>query len=375
MPEPREILDLAYGRAEATGATSVIGDTAIADAVRYICRCNTRAGVRLLMACLVAKIHQPGVDIRKPYTEIEGADCYSGRVYDESHLWDFICKHNLPCNPTTAFLTPCLRNINQPLTCDIRLLGQPALLYERVIQLLDYVQNAKVTAKDLLTETIRCLIEYRNEREHQLKTLLAAVKSQERAIPLSAEAIISLLEQHLRCPKSSRLPVLVVAACYNTAKDNLGEQVLPLMAHNAADRQTGTLGDVNITLRDDEGKTITSYEMKQKPILRSDIDVALRKVTSWPERIDNYIFITTEKTEDDVVNYAMSLYESTGGIEFVILDCISFLRHFLHFFHRLRLEFVEEYQNLILEEDESGVSHALKAAFLALRQATESNQF
>jgi DNA adenine methylase len=63
------------------------------------------------------------------------------------------------------------------------------------------------------------------------------------------------------------------------------------------------------------------------------------------------------------------VYERTGGIEFAILDCIGFVRHFLHLFHRHRTAFLDAYQALLLSEPESAVSFALKQAFLALRQA------
>jgi len=89
---------------------------------------------------------------------------------------------------------------------------------------------------------------------------------------------------------------------------------------------------------------------------------------------DNYIFITTELIVEEVQEYAKSLYEKTGGIEFVILDCISFLRHFLHLFHRLRGQFLDEYQNLVIGEPESAVRQELKEVFLALRQAVESGE-
>ncbi len=67
-----------------------------------------------------------------------------------------------------------------------------------------------------------------------------------------------------------------------------------------------------------------------------------------------------------------SIYEKTGGIEFVVLDCIGFLRHFLHLFHRSRMQFLEAYQDLVLTEPESAVRRPLKEAFLALRLAAES---
>jgi len=68
--------------------------------------------------------------------------------------------------------------------------------------------------------------------------------------------------------------------------------------------------------------------------------------------VDNYIFITTDKIEETTQEYARSLYNTTGGIEFVIVDCIGFLRHFLHLFHRIRSDFLEIYQTQILEESD-----------------------
>ena len=56
-----------------------------------------------------------------------------------------------------------------------------------------------------------------------------------------------------------------------------------------------------------------------------------------------------------------------------MLDCIGFLRHFLHLFHRLRLEFLESYQALLLAEPDSAVRQELKEVFLALRRAAESS--
>jgi len=68
------------------------------------------------------------------------------------------------------------------------------------------------------------------------------------------------------------------------------------------------------------------------------------------------------------------MYDHSGGIEIVVLDCISFVRHFLHLFHRWRSQFLEAYQQLVLAEPDSAVSQPLKEAFLALRQAAESEK-
>jgi hypothetical protein len=325
------------------------------------------------MACLLAKIDRPKVDPRKPYTEIGDPDSFSGRSYDETHITHFINEHRLPCNPTTAFLTPAFRNIDQTLTTKVEIVGRPRQLYTNTLQLLEDVHEGRVAARDLLAEVIRILLIMRDEKANRMATLLAALQHSEDAMPLSSEAIVNLIEQHLNSKNSSRLPVLVVAAAYQLAGDKIGEHLLPLKGHNAADEQTGAMGDVEICLVNDE-RVVTAYEMKMKRVTVDDIDRALQKIATATTRIHNYIFITTDVIDDHVKAYAAEAYERTGGTEIAILDCTGFLRHFLHFFHRLRINYLAAYQALVLAEPDSAVSQPLKEAFLALRQAAEADE-
>ncbi len=372
MAEPIEILNAAFRRANANLEQSFVADQQIRDYADYIARnLKNRAGVRLLIACLLAKLHRPDVDVRKPYTEIGDADAFSGRTYDERYITAFINQHNLPCNSTTAFLTPALRNRNTTLTKNVNLVGKPPQLYQAVLNLLDHIYCDRVAADVLMTELIRLLVIDRNERQQRIEALVETLNTAEGAVPLSSEDIVNLIEKHMSLKGTSRLSVLVVAAAYQSAEAFLGEKVLTLQAHNAADSQTGALGDVEITLLADD-EIITSYEMKNKRVTREDIDRALQKLLLSSRRVNNYIFITTEPIDEVVHAYARSLYQETGGIEFVILDCISFTRHFLHLFHRLRSQFLEAYQALILVEPQSAVSQPVKEAFLAMRQAAET---
>lgn len=129
---PEEILQSIHDRAVKTLNVTVVTDPIIRERVDYVCRCTSnRAGVRLLMSCLLGKLDKLNVDPRKPYTEIGGTDSFSGRTYDERNLTKFINEHRLPVNPTTAFLTPTLRNIDYPLTTDRELVGRPRDLYKK----------------------------------------------------------------------------------------------------------------------------------------------------------------------------------------------------------------------------------------------------
>ena len=225
MPTPQSILENAFQRANDSLGTSLITSEAIEARIELISRnLSNRAVVRLVLACSLAKAFDSTRDIGKPYTEIGGVDSYSGRTYDERYLSPFIALHSLPCNPTTAFLTPAFRNISEPLTLQTNLVGRPPALYQAAIQLLVDVQQGAVSAEDLLAETVRRLLVIKEEKARNMATMLANLQATKGVIPLSAEAIIALVEQHLQMKGTSRLPVLIVAAAYRVAGQRIGEE-------------------------------------------------------------------------------------------------------------------------------------------------------
>ena len=360
----------ATGKLESKDVT----DSGIRKHLEYVCECiSNRAGIRLLMSCLLANVHKKAVDPRKPYTEIGSNDSFSGRTYDERYLTRFIDENQLPCNRTTAFLTPALRNIDRALTTDLELVGRPRGVYRSTLQLLDDVHSKKVSAEDLLTDAVRLLIQLRDEKRRRMEQLVKELEVGKGGLPLSSEQIVALIQQHLACKNSSRLIVLVVAAAYRAASARIGEWSRPLLAHNAADLQTEAMGDVEVCLVGDED-VVTAYEMKMKRVTIGDIDTAAQKIARAKSQIDNYIFITTEEIDPVVAAHAARFYEKTGGTEIAILDCIGFIAHYLHFFHRLRVEFLDAYQELVLGEPDSAVRQPLKEALLVLRKAAESNE-
>lgn len=252
----------------------------------------------------------------------------------------------------------------------LKMEGRPAELYAYALAVLSAVYEQSVTPGQLLREVFYQLITVREQQTRRLSELIEALATATGAQPLSSEQIVTLLTQHLNCANASRLPTLIVAAAYETVGQLMGESPKLLNAHNAADKQTGALGDIEIVLVN-EDQVVTAYEMKDKPVTTHDIDVALNKLAENGNALDNYLFITTEAVNENVLQYARSLYNRTG-VEFGVLDCISFLRHFLHLFHRHRATFLETYQRYVLNEPDSAVGQPLKEAFLTLRRAAEA---
>ena len=291
MSTPKQLLEQAMGQASLP-VHPPIGDETILARLESVCEePQNRSGARVLLACALAKMDRPDIDIRKPYTEIGDNDTYSGRTYDEQFVTAFIDAHALPVNNTTAWLTPAWRTNSAVLTRGIDLGGRPPGMYRNTVSLLNDVYEGKITADQLLTETVRQLIGIRDRQNTQLNNLFEELRriSHAESIPLSGEDVITLIEQHLKNRNASRLPVLVVAAAYKAAHAHLQECILPLESHTAADRQTGSLGDLEITLLDNDG-VITSYEMKDKRVTVNDINHAVQKIRETGRRVDKLHF-------------------------------------------------------------------------------------
>ena len=109
-------------------------------------------------------------------------------------------------------------------------------------------------------------------------------------------------------------------------------------------------------------------------VASEDINLAVTKIASHIPKIDNYIFVTSEAIDETVVEHAHLAYRRLEGVEIAVVDCLGFIRHFLHLFHRLRVKFLDTYQKLILAEPDSAVSQPLKEVFLSLRQAAEFDE-
>ncbi len=373
LKSPEDILSHAYELAEQKLAHSFINDEEIKKRVENITNSSNKSGARVAMTSMLAKLHKPEIDVRKPYTEIDGDNAFSGRSYDERYISPFNHKYELGLNSTSGFLTPAFRNINYPLTTNLQMEGRPKQMYQDLLNLLDDVYQNRIQPDSVLNEFVRLLIAQRNEKRARIASILGEInRGADEKLPPSSEMIIHLIQQHLNMKNASRLPVLVVAAAYKAAENKLGERVLPLYGHNSADEQTGAFGDVHICLVGDNN-VVTVYEMKDKPVTKGDIDTVIAYKLSRAEyRIDNYLFITTVEVANDVTKYAASMYEQTGGTEIAILDCMGFARHFLHLFHRLRLEFLNAYQELVLAEPESAINYTLKENLLVLRRNIET---
>jgi hypothetical protein len=97
---PDAILEDCFQRAEASLQDRSTLNLEHWSRIERICLASKpRSPIRFLMSCLLAKLHNPALDPRKPYTKIGTPDSFSGRnEYDEQYVWKFAKRHRLPVN-------------------------------------------------------------------------------------------------------------------------------------------------------------------------------------------------------------------------------------------------------------------------------------
>ena len=196
---PTDVLELAYRRAQENIGQSFLQDARIADDVEFVCRCpSNRAGVRMLMACLLATLSDSTLDIHKPFRldkarrgqRLAGRGAksgerdphsYSGRTYDEKYIGPFVLRHQLPVNATTGFLTPAYRTNPITLTRTAVLTGKPPELYRRIVALINDVHEGAVDPRAMLTELARLLLIIKAERQSRMETLIAALRPSQKS--------------------------------------------------------------------------------------------------------------------------------------------------------------------------------------------------
>ncbi|GEM_PF-1259066 len=359
-----EILERLYSYAE-TSKLSLNLSEEVERNLDILVHSNVGAPVRVLIALLLAKLIDPEVNILYPVARgVKEKGAFSGRKVDENCVQVLVSRYKLPLIRTTGFLTPAFRTLSLPIPEKLgEVVGKNKQVYNAFSSIVHKVHYGELRAYDVLLALLQRLILLKRRREELLSERLQNLEG----LAVSVEDIVAVLKQLLTLPRASRIPVLITAALHKTIEACLGYRVKPLESHTAADSKTGNLGDVELVL--DDGSVVKVYEIKSKKVTEADIYIALRKISALDEqerkKLKQYLFITTEQTEESVLLETRKVYKKTG-IEMAILDCIDFVRYFLHLFFPLRGKFVENLTQLIVAEPDSAVSYKIKEHYLNL---------
>lgn len=340
MADARSVLNEALARATKARRISLVSDIPLHTDIEYVVGHRIQSPTKALMACTLHAVMDPAVDIRKPYTAL-GAGSYSGRA-TEIPLDDFVAQNRLPTSARSGFLAPAFRD-NRALTLDLAIAArsEEKRCYDAFLRILDRIARMEAQPATVLAEVVRLLVLRRDVQKAALDTIAASR-------PVSAgsvEGIVRLLREHFgqATAGAARLPVLAVAAAYETASTL---KVRPLGRHNSSDRASTSAGDIEMEY---EGVLALAVESKAKAVTNADVDLALEKAVK--AGIDAYIITTTVPVNAGVWKYARGACEEMGNrVDLRYVEAVSLIESLLAAAPHRKAAFLAAYERRLRED-------------------------
>ncbi|MDR0645627.1 MAG: DNA methyltransferase [Elusimicrobiota bacterium] len=251
---------------------------------------NNKSLVSALTTSLLKKIISPKQDIRLHRTDF--ANGYSARVLD-THMTSPFFKDNFPkyANKESAFLTLATREKIKWTKKDGKSLKiRNTKLKEAFLNILDQIEIFKQDPKRYLVYLFFSLREISKTNEALFRR--TEVYKTENVGNLNINTILSMLSQHFKIKKSSRLPVIAIYSIYEVLFGKFDrykdKKLVPLQAHTSSDKHS--FGDIEIYTK--EGRPFEIVEIKHNiPIDKYLIFDVIKKISNV--KVDRYYILTT----------------------------------------------------------------------------------
>jgi hypothetical protein len=171
-------------------------DASVAEACQGVIRSATQAYREVLLGCVLAKLLNPAVNVRKPYAG-QGDDAFNGRTLDERVVNRFLKHQRIPSS-AGSYLSVFRRSVQ--FVPDTHGGLRDKVAYDALLRVLDYVDAGNLA--DLMQLLRHLLFQFARLRE-------------EATIPLARPGRISLdqfdavLGELLANPSGGRFPLLL----------------------------------------------------------------------------------------------------------------------------------------------------------------------
>lgn len=262
---------------------------------------QTQAYREVLLGCILAKLNDRETDITKPYMN-QGEHAFNGRTLDEKVVNPFLHDKRIPSS-RGPFLSAFRRSVRFDETTREGLRDKEG--YDSLLSLIRGV--ADLEDDGALKEVLR----YALFRFVRLRTASNIPLS--RLQRISLEQYGQLIEGLLNTASGGRFPVMLAEATL-TAIDKtfrLG-WVIGVQGINVADKSSGAGAD--ITIRD--GKTIVlAAEVTERSVSKTRI-VSTFHTKIAPNAIQDYLFLVTGPTDEEVTEQARKYFSQGHEINF-----------------------------------------------------------
>lgn len=309
-------------------------------------------GIALTLAAY--KIIEPKQDIRRHKSEFPGG--FSARAIDSTGTVPFLQANSLYYNVETHWLSQTF-SFAGPYEMDLVLSTQPKQAGPLMIKVVNAIQVASdpvVFAGAVVQRIFGSLIDARNKG----KVLL------ERPQNLSIDQTTVLLREHFlhKYEKNSpRLPQVAIYAIYQAILPAVGRysglQLGPLERMKAANRKSGSVGDIDVN-KDDQ--PFEAVEIKfQIGINRTHVAEAIQKIKT--ASVQRYLILSTAGVADGEADEIARLtheFRRSNGCEIIVNGVLDTIKYYLRLIDS-PATFINLYATLVESDADLDYEHRL----------------
>ncbi len=281
-----------------------------------------------IVTCLAIKASDPDIDVRYHQVQIQNqTDRPAGfnfRGVSEDAVYPWLNDHRFE-GAKSGWQTRTLER-PKPYTSDyeenIALVKQPFLTVFSEIE--EEQEPADIALRYLI---------YKQIVKRELMSITLAVPKID-----DVGAIVELFQHHFfrrygGAKGASRLPVLALHALYSVMVLELkrfdGKSLRPLQLHSAADSQTGSVGDIEVS-DDNSGEIFEAVEVKHNLPITESVAADVREKVMSRNVARYYILTTSERCEPEAK--AKAIFDNVKamyGCQVIANGVISTMRYYL----------------------------------------------
>jgi hypothetical protein len=272
----------------------------------------TQAYREVLLGCVLARLLDREIDIRKPYSR-QGAGSFNGRSLDEIVVNPFLQDNLIPAT-RGPYLSVFRRQVKfHP---DDRKGLRDKAGFDTLLNCLSVVEGTKGDSelKEIITYLLVLFLELRQQSQ------IALLRVQR----LSVDQCCALIERLLGEPSGGRFALLVAVAIFSGLKKVSGlSYEVSWQGINVADSATGAAGDITLSLG---ARPLLGVEVTERTVDRGRVrDTFESKIA--PAGLQDYLFLVTTPPSADSFEFTRKLFAQGSAVN--ILDIREWAKNIL----------------------------------------------
>lgn len=306
---------------------------------------KTQAYREVLLGCILARLIDIEIDIRKPYVS-QGPNAFNGRTLDERVVNPFFHNHDIPSSKG-PYLTVFRRSVE--LNAEHKKGKRDKGGYDSLLNLIEILQK-KSGFSEIESFLNTLLYKFILLREAS-KVPLAKLRR------ISTEQYSIILAGLLDVPSGGLIPVLLVGCIFETIRICFHlDWEIEIQGINVADGPSKASGDITIKSGDE---VILAVEVTERPVDRKRVVSTFTTKISKGE-IKDYLFMTSiNDPSDDAISTARQYFAQGHEIGFIKIHDWA-----VNILGTIGGDCREVFKNLLYDRlDEKNVPQALKAAW------------